>query len=338
MLLAMMLMIFLSSPADTNGKIQVCDTITGTTLTWSSFNNCSDVKLSDKGINNVVTNKESRYNKLIKLDISYNNLSVLPEGFLSDAFVLQKVHLEGNNLQHLPEMFLSKSSNLQFLGLEGNPLSEIPRSVFRESLVNLTVDCRCDLVGNIITHLNGNATKHSMCNMASERINLKVFYEENCGQQYLALYIVLPILAIGLIGGSVALYIWKRKRTSTSLENKGSTDKSPTHGQPRYMSRSMEGPAATLGPGQRQDYENVFVGHLQTTETKPYGYLENEREPGAHSRKHVAEEDIYLESDVNEGDQPIYTNTHGLYYNYSEPIPTHSKNKEEDDVYILPDH
>lgn len=56
----------------------------------------------------------------------------------------------------------------------------------------------------------------------------------------------------------------------------------------------------------------------------------------AHS-KQTMEEDPYLESDVCEGNQPIYSNTQGVYYNYG----NHGDigiNKEDDDVYILPDH
>lgn len=53
--------------------------------------------------------------------------------------------------------------------------------------------------------------------------------------------------------------------------------------------------------------------------------------------KQTMEEDPYLESDVCEGNQPIYSNTQGVYYNYG----NHGDigiNKEDDDVYILPDH
>ncbi|XP_075706796.1 leucine-rich repeat-containing protein 25 [Rhinoderma darwinii] len=332
-----MLMTLLYTPAYTNEADHGCDKLSGPTLIWSQFNNCVDVMLRNKSINDIEISNSSTYSKVTKLDISFNNLRVLPHGFLSTATALQEVHLQGNFLEHLPEMFLQNSSSLHVFRLEGNPLYEIPASVFHVSLVNLTVDCRCTLVSSILVHLNGNTTS-AMCQMSSEWTNLKDFYEENCGIQYLVLYTVLPILVLGLIIGAVALYIWKRRGSSASLENKANADKSPAHGQPRYMSRNMEGTATTLSPGQRQDYENVFVGELQTTEIKPYDYLENKHEPATHSNKHrVEEDDIYLESDINEGDQPIYSNTQGIYYNYSDAGPMKSTNKEEDDVYILPD-
>ncbi|XP_056430255.1 leucine-rich repeat-containing protein 25 isoform X2 [Hyla sarda] len=335
MLAVMMLMTFLYTPSYTQEASQ-CNTITNTILIWSQFNNCEHVMLRNKSINHIYTNKSSHYGKLTILDISNNKLSDLPKDFLSTANALKEVHLEHNELKHLPEMFLSNSHALETVTLEGNPLSEIPASIFRETLVNLTVDCRCDLVSNVMNALNYSEVVSATCKESAVLHNLKDFYDANCGNQYLALYILLPTLMLVLLVGGVALYFWKRKRTSASLESKDAADKSPAHGQSRYTSRNIESTETTFSPGNRQDYENVFVGHL-TTETTPRGYLENDHRPGTHRSKHVAEEDIYLESDVNEGDQPIYTNTQGLYYNYSEPTHEKSRSHEEDDVYILPD-
>ncbi|XP_044140809.1 leucine-rich repeat-containing protein 25 isoform X1 [Bufo gargarizans] len=337
----MILMTFLHTPAYTIAESNTCYTLNGTILIWSKFNNCSNVILRHKSITAIETSQESRYDKLMKFDISDNNLKRLPEDFLFNSVCLEEVHLGNNSLESLPEMFLINSSRLKTLSLEGNPLREVPASVFHVTLVTLTIDCKCELVSNISMHLNGNVTKYpklsATCQMSSEWMNLKDFYEENCGKQYLALYIVLPILAIGLIIGGVALYIWKWKRSSTSLENKGAPDKSPAHVQQRYTSRNTEGIETTLSPHQRQDYENVFVDHLRATETKSHGFMGNEHKPSTHSSKHTAEEDVYLESEINDGDQPIYTNTQGIYYNYTEPSFMEGMNKEEDDVYILPD-
>ncbi|KAM4050152.1 leucine-rich repeat-containing protein 25 [Anomaloglossus baeobatrachus] len=331
-----MLMIFLCMPVYTKGA-SGCDQIDGTTLLWSNFNNCSDVILKEKSIKDIVTNGESQYGNVSKLDLSYNSIRVLPEGFLSNAIKLLQVNLQSNNLERLPEDFLINSSKLQILKLEDNQLSEIPTSVFHDTLQTLTVDCQCPLVNNILQIINGSKypNLNATCKLSSELTNPRDFYEQNCSNQYLALYIVLPILLIALIAGGISLYMWKRKRSSSSFESKDAADMSPVHGQPRYMATNIEGTATTLNQGQKQDYENVFVGYLPSTETKPYGYLKNEHEPGAHS-KHTTEDDIYLESDVNEGDQPIYTNTQGIYYNYSEPKLVKNQSKEED-VYILPD-
>ncbi|KAM3936522.1 protein GAPT [Leptodactylus fuscus] len=209
------------------------------------------------------------------------------------------------------------------------------KDVFHKIFGNLTQDCKCELVSNIMAHFNDSELSEE-CKQVSVQSRLKNIYEENCGKQYLALYIVLPIVVLVLIVGVVALYMWKRIRSSANLQNKEAADKSPAHSQ-RYISTTMEGTATASNPGPRQDYENVFVGHLQTTEAKSYGYSEKGHQASSYSSKHAAEEDIYLESDINEGDQPIYTNTQGIYYNYSQPSFMKSKSKEEDDVYILPD-
>ncbi|XP_073542492.1 leucine-rich repeat-containing protein 25 isoform X2 [Phyllobates terribilis] len=333
---AFMLMIFLYMAVNTKGASHQCNNIDGTTLIWSNFNNCSDVILKNKSINEIVINDQSYYGSVSKLDLSHNKIKVLPGGFLSNAIILKEVHLQNNNLEDLPEKFLKNSSKLQVLNLEGNQLSTIPASIFHDTLYNLTVDCQCNLVKDI-----NNASKYpklnAICKLSSGWTNPQDFYEENCRKQYMALFIVLPILVIALIAGGVALYMWKRKTSSSSLESKSAADMSPVHGQPRYMSTNMEGSATMVNPGQKQDYENVFVGYLPTTETKPYGYGKNELKPGTHS-KHAAEGKIQLESDDNEADQPIYTNTQGIYYNYSEPRLMKSKGKEEEeDVYILPD-
>ncbi|XP_077111002.1 uncharacterized protein LOC143766858 isoform X1 [Ranitomeya variabilis] len=334
---AFMLMIFLYMAVSTKGVSNQCDKIDGTTLIWSNCNSYSIVTLNNKGINEIETNRESYYGNVSTLDLSNNKIKVLPDGFLSNAINLKVVHLQNNSLEGLPETFLKNSSNLQVLSLEGNQLSTIPESIFHDTLHNLTVDCKCNLVNNLMEKINSVPNLKAYCKLSSERANPLVFYEENCRIQYVALYIVLPILVIALIAGGVALYMWKRKTSSSTLQSKSAANMSPVHGQPRYMSTNMETTATTVQPGQKQDYENVFVGYLPTTETKPYGYGKNEHKTGTHSSKPTTEGKIHLESDVYEGDQPIYTNTQGIYYNYTEPRLRNSNSKEEEDVYILPD-
>ncbi|XP_069596701.1 leucine-rich repeat-containing protein 25 isoform X2 [Ranitomeya imitator] len=333
---AFMLMIFLYMAVNTKGVSDQCGKIDSTTLIWSNCHNYSNVTLNNKSINEIETNRESYYGNVSILDLSNNKIKVLPDGFLSNAIKLKVVHLQNNNLEGLPQTFLKNSSNLQVLSLEGNQLSTIPASIFHDTLHNLTVDCNCNLVNDLMDKINSALIHNASCKSSSESANLQVFYEENCRKQYVTLYIVLPILVIALIAGGVALYMWKRKTSSSTLQSKSAANMSPVLGQPRYMSTNMETTATTVQPGQKQDYENVFVGYLPTTETKPYGYGKNEHKTGTHS-KPTTEGKIHLESDVYEGDQPIYTNTHGIYYNYTEPRLRNSNSKEEEDVYILPD-
>ncbi|XP_018412991.1 PREDICTED: uncharacterized protein LOC108787835 [Nanorana parkeri] len=269
---------------------------------------------------------------------------MLPEKFLSNANALEEIYLGNNNLQQLPENFLSNSSKVRVIQLEGNQLTKVPSSVFHSSLLNLSVDCTCDVASSIMQHLNNNSTDHSLlsvtCTTSSFTSSLKKvddFFANNCGSQILlALCIVLPIVALGLIVGRVALYLWKKNNNSTNLGNKSATEQSPSHGQPRYTTRNRDVMTSTPNQGLRQDYENVFVGHFETNKTNPHGYSKEQSRQGATS-KQTMEEDIYLESDVNDGNQPIYSNTQGVYYNYCDHGGT-GINKEDDDVYILPDH
>ncbi|XP_077332031.1 leucine-rich repeat-containing protein 25 isoform X2 [Lithobates pipiens] len=309
-------------------------------LQWSNFTSCKYVILKNKSIENI--NPASPYTFLQNLDLSYNRLKELPKHFLSDAIAIKEIYLGNNLLEQLPENFLSNSSNLQILQLEGNRLSKIPSSVFHSSLLNLSVECKCDVANSIMQHLNDTLTDHSKLSVtctspshASSFEKLGDFIAKNCGSQgYLILYIVLPILALCLIVGGVILYLWKKKN-SVDFGRKTDTEASPSNGQPRYTTRNTNVMGSTSNQGPRQDYENVFIGHLQT-KTKPYDYSKEQKNTEAPS-KQTMEEDVYLESDVCEGNQPIYSNTQGVYYNYS----NHGDigiNKEDDDVYILPDH
>ncbi|XP_063785417.1 uncharacterized protein LOC134933819 [Pseudophryne corroboree] len=306
-------------------------------LKWSDYQSCPSLNLSNNNIVQIEVDEKSDYSALTDLDMSHNKITNFKEGFLSNAIALKVINLRNNNLGQLPNMFLANSSSLQVVNLEGNELSEIPASVLHPSLLTLTVDCSCDVGNSIKMHLSQNEKNYSSlsirCQMSSSWSSLNDFYAINCGMtRLLVLYIVLAIVALGFIIGGVALYMRNRKKRLAAFENKATANQSPAHGQPRYTSRNMDSIATASNQGQRQDYENVFVGHLATKEIKPYDYLEEQRVPGAHS-KHTVEEDIYLESDVNEGDQPIYSNTQ-VYYDYSDSSKI---NKEDDDVYILPD-
>ncbi|XP_075061445.1 uncharacterized protein LOC142150092 isoform X2 [Mixophyes fleayi] len=340
-----MVMSVLYTLGDTNEKClkHECENSANQTckLKWSNYQKCKALNFSHSNIIDIVDTENVDYSLITNLDLSYNKLRNLAEGFLSNAGALKEINLGNNNLEHLPTMFLNRSFSLQVVSLEGNPLSEIPASILQSELFNLTVDCRCDVGNSLKMYLSKNATDHSRlsinCKMSSSWSTLVEFYTKNCGMhRLLVLYIVLAIVALGFIIGGVALYMRNRKKRLAAFDNKATTDQSPAHGQPRYTSRNTDGTATTLNQGQRQDYENVFVGHLPTVEIKPYDYLEEQSGPGAHS-KHRKEEDIYLESDVHEGDQPIYSNTQGVYYNYTDSSQISNKYKEEDDVYILPD-
>ena len=64
--------------------------------------------------------------KIINLNL--NDLRVLPEGFLSGCTSLREVHLESNyNLEYLPEGFLSGCTSLREVHLRDNNLKYLPK-------------------------------------------------------------------------------------------------------------------------------------------------------------------------------------------------------------------
>ncbi|OCT97716.1 uncharacterized protein LOC108706902 [Xenopus laevis] len=315
-----------------------------TELSWSEVSNCSNmqtVNVTKNSIKHVKTYPNSTYNKLTSLDMSYNSIQILPETFLYDAALLEEVILAHNMISKLPEMFLVNSSALKRLNLVGNPLSSIPTSVFHPSLKYLSINCECTVVQST---MNANRFCHNVtecsfiCQKGSSRFDIEAFYQKECRSVLLALYIVIPIVAVALLVGGMTYFICSKKRKEANFESNKNADKSPAHGQPRYMTRNMENisPATnqTMHPG--KDYENVVIGQWHPDQEKPYTFIEQRRWQ-AGNRNEMGEDDIYLESDVTDGDQPIYTNTQNVYYSYTESGQMNNMNKEEDDVYILPD-
>uniref|UniRef100_A0A8C5PAC4 Uncharacterized protein n=1 Tax=Leptobrachium leishanense TaxID=445787 RepID=A0A8C5PAC4_9ANUR len=317
-------------------------------LNWTTeFNECTRLNVSHKTISKIIVSPKSIFKKLQHLDMSYNKLEELPESFLKDATALVTLSLINNKLMKLPKFFLNKSEKMEILKLEGNNLMSIPSTVFQQTLRNLTVDCVCSLALSISQSVSSRCVNSSNCHVQdikckldSTSYTLNEFLLEKCGSiKLLAIYITIPILLLCLILGIAAYFVYKRMMKSTDFESKGSPEKSPAHMQPRYITRNKDSitQASTQMSGERKDYENVMVtGPIKNCEIKPYEWLDCETQIG---KSHVdVEEGIYLESDVNEGDQPIYSNTQPTYYSYTEPSTINNEHKEDEDVYILPDH
>ena len=70
------------------------------------------------------------------LDLSYDNLSSLPEGIFQGLSNLQELDLYNNNLSSLPQGIFQGLSNLQGLNLNRNNLSSLPQGIF-QGLSNL---------------------------------------------------------------------------------------------------------------------------------------------------------------------------------------------------------
>ncbi|XP_030074593.1 uncharacterized protein LOC115480220 isoform X2 [Microcaecilia unicolor] len=297
-------------------------------LNWSEFDLCINVThliLSHNNITEIANSSKIQLPDLVNLDLSFNCLQHLPEGFLSDSVKLQTLSLKHNDLRKLPHEFLKDSGKLALLSLEGNPLPSVPSSLFKASLKTLTVDCRCDITGHILKitqQCAANNISSSNCtnpffkcvSSSSEWSDLREFHKQQCqSPSLLALYICLPIVAVGILGGIAFYCIMKRRRVGTDFPSKeASSDLSPSHGQPRYMTRNMGG-LSQPGPRQVQnpskEYENVFVGPLQTEPIGQYECLDRKKQHQGPKRKQMPEDNYYMKYDASEGDQPIYCNT-----------------------------
>ncbi|XP_030396550.1 uncharacterized protein LOC115638740 [Gopherus evgoodei] len=279
-------------------------------LDWSEFSSDTQraLNLSSHGIREITGPARLR-ESVNTLDLSFNCLQTLPPDFLSQARALRQLYLQHNQLRGLPSEFFKSATSLQ----------------------SLVVDCKCDVVGSVVSHCNSptNSTNRT-CHCHSEQektefYNVTEFYTRHCQPLCTPLCVAITssVLALLLLAGglAVALFLLRRRQASV-VHSKRESTASITHGQPRYISRNTE-----TGPGQASDYENVFIGHSQ-----PVGQYECLERKGMQYRvQQLVDEECYMESDTCHGDQPIYANTQQLYSS-SFPVPSDSE-----EVYIVPD-
>ncbi|XP_074861515.1 toll-like receptor 5 [Carettochelys insculpta] len=90
--------------------------------------------------------------KLMVLNLSKNNLQILPEGLFQGLVSLQTLELSGNLLAMLPDGLFRDLLSLQVLGLQGNPLVTLSPSVLRPlqalaflNLREVSLLCHCSL-------------------------------------------------------------------------------------------------------------------------------------------------------------------------------------------------
>uniref|UniRef100_A0A8C8SEP5 Uncharacterized protein n=2 Tax=Pelusios castaneus TaxID=367368 RepID=A0A8C8SEP5_9SAUR len=235
--------------------------------------------------------------------------------------------------------FFTNVSCLVHLSLQGNPLSSVLASAFNSSLLQLSVDCRYDVVrsilGNCTCSHSANCTSPSgKCFMQEGKVfDAFDFYKQQCLSldTWLSATIAGSVLAVLLVGGlGVVFFVCRRKRQAATSQSKRESTSSIAHGQARYISREAK-PAVEQGSCQARDYENVFIGHAQPLAAGQYECLDR-KAPQYRVPQLVAEE-YYMESDACSGDQPIYANTQQAYGGESSSFPPH----DAEDVYIIPD-
>ncbi|XP_069073005.1 uncharacterized protein [Pleurodeles waltl] len=314
-------------------------------LNWSEFGKCANISeliLSNNNITDIEIYSTSNMKNLSHLDLSFNKLKYLPKEFLFQTKELTKLNLMNNYLLDLPEEFFNASTKLKVLHLEGNPIFSVPNTIIKTNLVNLTVDCRCDITKSIMELFSRscqNATFNECnkgtfyCKSTNTWLDISVFYTENCHYpRFLAVYISVPLVIVGITAVVVIIVVVRKKTRSTHFEDKSDTNAPQAHTQPRYTSRNVEslpkGGSSNLKTPTKP-YENVFIGQLHPPPAGQYECLDRSQQD---TRSHVVDEDYYMQCDTNEGNQPIYGNTEQMYYNYAGPL-----NQADDDVYIMPD-
>ena len=68
---------------------------------------------------------------VIKIDLSYNNLTTVPENIFSSLTQLQELDLSNNNLTTLPDNIFNNLTQLHTLNLLNNNLTALPLSIIR---------------------------------------------------------------------------------------------------------------------------------------------------------------------------------------------------------------
>lgn len=262
----------------------------------------------------------SRFHRQRRLVLRHNGIEALsPWSRLGPG--MEELDLAENRLRELPDGFFTNATALRTLRLEGNPLPAVPPAAFQPTLSSLTVSCRCDLLGTVLAPC-ARAGIRCVC-FTSHRASFNVteFHGRECGLSVgLVAGVAVAAAAVAVLVAVGAAAVWYRRRragASVAGVGWGKPDPAGNLRQPRYISRDSG--AGTADVTDAPDYENVFVSP-GTAPAAAQGWAPGWQEQ-RYSPQVLVDEDYFLESAADPGDQPIYANT---------PGPT-------EDVYIIPD-
>ncbi|XP_009069568.1 PREDICTED: leucine-rich repeat-containing protein 25, partial [Acanthisitta chloris] len=252
-----------------------------------------------------------------QLYLAHNGIKALsPSSYLGPR--LEYLDLAYNQLKELPQNFFTNATKLQTLLLQGNPLRSVPSTAFH-TLHHLTVSCHCDLLGTILTPCAQKTTQCLCLTSSQDSFNVTEFHGRECGASAAlvggvvgAVAAVVVLVAVGVAG------VWyQRRRAGASGTGWGKQDPGAALRQPRYISRDtgMGNADGTNAP----DYENVFVSP-GTAQVAAQGWVPGWQEQ-SYSPQIPVDDNYFLESEADPGDQPIYANSL----------------QHREDIYIIPD-
>ncbi|XP_070588901.1 uncharacterized protein [Erythrolamprus reginae] len=273
-------------------------------------------------------------NQLKELDLSNNKITTLTE--LKSAEKLESLFLHHNNLKSLPPDFFDKTPNLKVLRLEKNQLGSLSIEGSYHCLTELRFDCHCNMASSIWHYCLNCSNQGTTCQCSSSEglYNVTDNLMMNCstGIGYgLYVGIIVPILVLLLLAFLAFFVIRRKKGVLINQEKRPSNTSEGASEQSRYIS-PFPLPGSTFRDMERhKDYENVLhdlpkdkVGKMKS------GQGNHQRRKQTTPKRSPSEGE---NADSSEGHQPVYANTHELYYNCSKKsIP-----ETVEDVYIIPD-
>lgn len=196
----------------------------------------------------------------------------LPRSQPLQASHAQVLDLSKNNLQVLPGVFFASLEKLQTLIVTHNHLNSVDRSLALRCDLELRADCSCGLASWHDIRQNCSGQQQLLClhpATAAPR-NLSTFLQVSCPPSWgsgtiAALAAGIIFLALAVSGSVYAWRLLRRRRARkhglSKAQNSHDVPRPVTDFLPRYSSR-RPGPKVPESHPSRftEDYENVFVG------------------------------------------------------------------------------